>query len=311
MKHLLMLQLFADGGDGGAGASAGSEAGAGEAGTEAKAEKAAPAKPKVVYGKQDPSAESRLPELDQTVTNQSVAERSAAFETMIKGEYKDEFNNRVQQIMDRRFKNADAMKQQLNAQQPIIEMLASRYGVDAADAKALSKALEDDTSFYEEEALERGMSVAQLKEVKRLERANRQMEQELKDREARINADKAYAHWIEEAEKFKEDYGIEFDLEEEVQNKDFLALLASGISLEDAYMAIHHRDVIGNAMATTAAVTRQKMAKDIASRSSRPAENGLSQQAATVVKSDVDSLTKEDRREILRRVSEEGAVIRF
>lgn len=306
MRKIFNIQFFADGGDG-AGASEGTDAAKG-VGAE-KAEKAL-AKPKVVYGKQ-PSDETRLPGLDREVAaDEATEDRSAEFETMIKGEYKDEFDNRVQQIMSKRFKNMDSLKAQVNAAQPILEMLASKYGVDPADTKALAKAIEDDESLYEQEALDRGITVEQLKHVKKLERENAMMAREIQEQENRANGEKLYAKWLDQAEQFKEDYGLDFDLGAECQNPDFLNLLSNGISVEDAYMAIHHKEVIGNAMATTAAVMKQKVASNLAARSGRPSENGLRQQSATVVKSDVHSLTKEDRAEIARRVAA-GEEIRF
>lgn len=307
MNKLFNIQFFADGGDG-AGAGEGSGTGANNVGAE-QAEKAL-AKPKVMYGKQ-PSEETRLPGLDKEVAaDKATEDRSAAFESMIKGEFKDEFDNRVQQIMSKRFKNMDGLKAQVSAAQPIMEMLASKYGVDPADTKALAKAIEDDESLYEQEAMDRGITVEQLKHVKKLERENAMMAKEIQEQENRANGEKLYAKWLDQAEQFKEDYGLDFDLGAECQNPDFLNLLSNGISVEDAYMAIHHKEVIGNAMATTAAVMKQKVASNVASRSGRPSENGLKAQPATVVKSDVHSLTKEDRAEIARRVAA-GELIRF
>ena len=299
------IQLFADGGEG-AGAGAGAE---GSENVGAEQAEGAIAKPRVMYGKQ-PHEESRMPELDKEVSDKASADRSAAFETLIRGEYKDEFDTRVQKILNRRFRNMDAIKERDAATQPIVEALASKYGVDPTDFKALQKAIDEDESFYEQEALEKGLTVRQLKEIKKLERDNQAMAKELKDQEARANGERLYAKWSDEAEKFKYDYGIDFDLAEECKNPDFLNLVGNGISVEDAYMAIHHKEVIGNAMATTAAVMKQKVANHVASRSGRPSENGLKQQSATVVKSDVHSFTKEDRAEIARRVAA-GEVIRL
>lgn len=299
MNNLLNIQLFADGGDG-ASAGAGAEGNANNAGAEQAVK--TPAKSKVVYGKQ-PHEETTLPTINKEITDEESEDRSTAFESMIKGEFKDEFDNRVQQIMSKRFKNMDSLEAQVNETKPVIEMLAQKYGVDPADIKALSKAIEDDESFYEQEALDRGITVEQLKHVKKLERENEMLSREIQEQENRANGEKLYADWLDQAERFKEDYGLDFDLGIECQNPDFLNLLSNGISVEDAYMAIHHKEVIGNAMATTAAVMKQKVASNISSRASRPSENGLKSQPATVVKSDVHSLTKEDRAEIARRVA--------
>lgn len=51
-------------------------------------------------------------------------------------------------------------------------MLAQKYGVDPGDLEKLSSAIEEDDSYYEDEATRRGLTVQQLKEMKRIEREN-------------------------------------------------------------------------------------------------------------------------------------------
>lgn len=308
----LNLQLF-DGGAGGAGAGgAGAGAGAGDGAASAGNDggnaggNEVPVKD-IVYGKQTTRDPSREPET--TVTSNTAEQREAEFEKLIKGEYKDLFDKRVQQNISARFKNQKAMEEQLNASRafdPVREMLAAKYGVDGNDANAILEALEDDTSFYEDEAIERGMSVEQLKQFKKLERENAAFKRSVDEQQQRAQATQRYQQLVQQGEATKQIYPG-FDLNTEANDPNtgmrFRSLLNSGVDVRTAYEVIHMGDIMGGAMRYTAQAIQQKTVNDIRARGMRPTENGASgNAAASVVKSDPRNFTKKDRDEISRRV---------
>lgn len=313
-KIKLNLQMFAEGGGDGAGAATGAEAGS-ENGTSAGAENSAK-KGKgsplsdVVYGKQTASQDS-IADPTPADTASTAKTKSQSFEELIRGEYKDEFNARTQNIINKRFKETKGLQEQLEAMSPIMNMLSEKYGVNANDPAALQKALDDDESFYEQEAMEKGLTVEQLKELKSLQRENEAFKKAEKEAETKRHGDQIYAQWMKEAEDLKAKYGLtNFDFRTEVQNEDFANLLRANVSVESAYKAIHMDDMLGGAMAQTASAVREKMANSIASRNGRPSENATSPSSSQVFKRDVNSLTKADREEISRRVAR-GAIISF
>ena len=162
---------------------------------------------------------------------------------------------------------------------------------------------------YEQEALERGMSVKDLKEFKRMERENADFKAQMKEQEKQENGKKLYAAWMQQAEDAKKVYPS-FDLRAEMNNPKFVDLLRSNIDVRTAYEVLHKDEIIPAAMQFTAQQVESKLAKSIASGASRPSENGMSSQSAAVVKSDVSQLSKADRAEIIRRV-QRGEKIRF
>jgi hypothetical protein len=87
-------------------------------------------------------------------------------------------------------------------------------------------------------------------------------------------------------------------------------MLSAGVGVKAAFQALHHDDIMSGAMHYTAQTIAKKTADNIASRQSRPVEAGLNSQASAQVKTDVSKLTKEDRREIARRVAR-GEMISF
>ena len=302
---LLNLQLFAEG----AGAEGGGTA-EGQGVTEAaalpqtKGEKSNPLAG-VKYGIQEEES-APAAEVPETAT---PVDRNAEFEKLIKGDYKEQYDSRVQDTVQKRLKGQKDIVDKFNALNPTLEMLSKKYGVDAGDIEALNKAIQEDDSYYEQEALEKGMTVQQLKEIKRMERENADLKAQMEETQRQENGKKLYAAWMNQADETKKVYPS-FDLEAEMANPKFLDLLKSNIDVRTAYEVLHKDDIIRGAMQFTAQTVESKLANKIASNGARPSENGMSSQSAAVVKSDVSQLSKADRAEIIRRV-QRGEKIRF
>ena len=294
---LLNLQLFAEGGgDGGTGAEGTTGVSATAAVSQNKGVKSNPLAD-VVYGKQ---AEETTPAAE--VVETPTEDRNAKFEALIKGEYKDLFDQRMQDTVQKRLKSTKETVDKYNELAPTLEALAKKYGVDASDIKALNKAIEDDDSYYEQEALEKGITVEQLKEIRKMEKENSELKRQMEEQNRKENANKLYAQWMEQADKAKQVYPS-FDLRAEMQNPKFVDLLRSNIDVRTAYEVIHKDDIIAGAMQFTAKTVEQKLTNKIIANGARPSENGNSSQGASVTKSDVSTLTKADRAEIARRVA--------
>lgn len=304
---LLNLQLFAEGtgsagtgGDGGTGA----EGAMGETVTAAMSQKkGVKSNPlaNVVYGKQAQAKAEESSPVSEVETN-TTEDRNAKFEELIKGEYKDLYDARMQDTIQKRLKASKETVDKYNALSPTLETLAKKYGVDANNIEALNKAIQEDDSYFEEEALEKGMTVQQLKEIKKMERENAELKKMMDEKQRREQAGKQYAQWMQQAEEAKRIYP-NLNLDTEAKNPQFLRLLNSGVDVATAYKAIHMDELIPAAMQYTAKTVEQKITNKIASNGARPIENGISSQGATVVKSDVSKLTKADRQEIIRRVA--------
>ena len=297
---LINLQLFAEGtgGDGGTGAEGATGVSATAAVSQTKGVKSNPLAD-VKYGVQPTTAEETSP--DAKVKEEPTEDRNSKYEAFIK-EHKDLDDVRIQNIVQKRLKGSKETVEKYEALVPTLELLAKKYGVDATDVKALNEAIEADESFYEEEALERGMSVEQLKEFKKMEK---ELATHKKEKEAQLRkeqADKQYQKWMSESENTKQVYPS-FDLRAELQNEEFANLLRSNVNVRTAYEVIHKDEIIAGAMQFTAKKVEQNLTNKIIAQGSRPSENGNSSQGASVTKSDVSLLTKADRAEIARRVA--------
>ena len=299
---MLSLQLFAEGaGDGGTAQGQGVTAGA--ASQQTKGAKSNPLA-EVKYGIQEEAAPAA--EVQETVAQ---PDPEAEFEKLIKGQYKAQYDARMQDTIQKRLKGTKETVDKYNALQPVLEILAKKHGVDASDIGALQKAIEADDSYFEEEALQKGMSVQQLKEWRDIQRENAELKRQQQEQQTKENANKLYAGWMNQAEETKKVYPG-FDLKAEMNNPKFMELLKSNIDVRTAYEVLHKDDIIRGAMQFTAQTVESKIAKKIAANGARPAENGMSSGSAAVVKSDVSQLSKADRDEIRRRVAR-GEKIRF
>lgn len=265
----------------------------------------------VRYGKQPEDfapAEDAAKKSDTIVEADSSAARTAEFEKLIKGQYKAEFDARTQKIINERFKHTKELEQQAGKVKelaPLLDMLAGKYGVDGSDVSALVKAVTEDDSYYEQEAMDKGLSVEQLKHIKQIERENAAFKRAAQDRERQASADRIYAQWQQQSDTTKQIYPG-FDLQAETGHPEtgqrFLSLLKSGVDVQTAYEVIHKDELITHAMYTTAQAVESKVVNDIRARGLRPQENGGSGSGAFVTKKDPKTFTKKDRDEISRRV---------
>ena len=308
------LQLFAEGGAGGAAGGTGGDGGTAQGQgvtAEAASQQTKGVKnplASVKYGIQEEAAPAA--EVQQTTEQPDL---NAEFEQLIKGKFKDQYDARMQDTIRNRLKGKDSQITELTERQdavtPILEMLGKKYGVDAKDIEALNKAILDDDSYFEEEALQRGISVQQLKEIRKMERENADLRRQMQEKQTKENADKLYSQWLQQEQETKKVYPS-FDLKAEMQNPEFVNLLRNNVNLRTAYEVLHKDDIISGAMQFTAKTVESKIAKKIAAQGARPAENGMSSGSAAVVKSDVSQLSRADRDEIRRRVAR-GEKIRF
>lgn len=239
------------------------------------------------------------------------------WDDLIKGKYKKEYNAAVKDAVNKRFKNQRNLQSQIDSIDPMVRALAQKYGIAAnADGsipiEALTKSVMDDNAMYEQEAFDRGMSVQDLKQMKRLEAEN----QQLRMASARSQEQQEWDEIVSQGEALKNDFP-DFDLDLEMQNEQFGRLLVtmqkSGFPnpVRTAYEAVHRDEIMSGAMRYAVAQTQQKISNSIQSGMRRPNENGNSHQSsASIGAVDPSKLTKEQFNEFKRR-AERGERIVF
>lgn len=243
--------------------------------------------------------------------------QTETFESLIAGKYKKDYEKSLKSAMQKRFKNQKDLQGKIDRIDPIVRLMAQRYniqpGVDGSiSIDDLHNAITNDNSMYEQEAFQRGMSVEDLKQIKKLEMENAH----LKAMNARTAEQKEWDALVAQAEEVRQAYP-EFDMDTEMQNPQFGRLLAtmqkSGFpnAVRTAYEAVHRDEIMGGAMKYAVEQTERKISNSIQSGMRRPSENGITQKsAANVGTVDPSKLTKNQIEELKKR-AERGERITF
>mgnify|MGYP007101839007 CR=1 FL=1 len=291
-----VLDLF-EGGAGAAGAPSGDSGSASAAGMQ-PGDNAAQAAEELTQGDAGPQEEAPAPTLE---------ERTKAYKELVTGEYKDIHTSEMQKIINRRFAETKNLQQQVEGQQAIIDRLASKYGTD--DLQALGDAIDHDTSLWEEEADRAGLTTDQYVKIQALERQNARLIKAQAEQAKAAERQQRIRGWMAESDTMKQQFPG-FDLETELANPRFGAMLQSGVPMKDAYQVMHF-DEIQNLTAQAAAHQAEaNVTANIKAKGSRPTENGLQQQSAFTTKTDVRHLTRQDRAELAER-ARRGETITF
>ena len=216
-----------------------------------------------------------------------------------------DYNREMQAIVQSRLRSAKDAEDKLAKLQPALELLARANNLDPEniDYDALAKAINDDESFYEQKALEMGVSVETAKKIDQQERNTARKERE----NARTLEDQRIQQHVmkleQQGEAMKKVFP-NFDLRKELQNPVFFRMTSPnvGLSVEDAYYAVHRNEIQRAAMQVTAQTVAKKISNDIQAGSRRPNENGTSGQAPSVTTFDYRNASHEQREALKKRI---------
>lgn len=218
-----------------------------------------------------------------------------------------EYNKQMQAVVQSRLKSAKGAEEAMAALTPALELLARQYKIDPTkmDYQALAAAISDDNSLYEDKALEMGVPVEEAKKIDQKE------QQEA--REARTLEQQAIQQHIarleQQGEELKKVFP-NFDLRTELQNPAFARMTAPGkgiMSVEDAYRAVHRKEIEAASMQVIAQRTAEKFSNAIQAGGRRPDEAGTSGQAPSVTTFDYRAASREQREALKQRIRDAAA----
>ena len=267
----------------------------------------------VVYGIQDDAGtvDQSQPATENTTPDPEA--RKAEFEKLISGDYKDLFSERTQDIINKRFKDVKATQKQLDEAKKVLDLIGTRYNIIDGDISKISKAVQEDASLFEIEAMKQGLTVEQLMYQKNIERENQQLKQTQQETAQKQEFAEKIQNWDAQQAQIQKMYpGINWRTEADhpETGQAFWSILNATGNLKYAFDAIHHDQMITSGMYVAAEKSREATVKTIQSRNSRPSENGTSSQPGVIVKSDVNSMSYAD----IKAAAEEakkGKTIRF
>lgn len=243
---------------------------------------------------------------DSTQDAAAVAqETKVSFDELIKGEYKEDYDKAVQKIVRQRFakaeKQAKADQKQLGKMAPIMQALASKYGVDASDIDSIAKYVGEDDAMYEDAALQAGMTVDQYKQYAHVMAENQRLIAERQANEQRRAMNEQVQRWRAEEQQIKTEFP-DFDLDSLIQEESFNRMVQSGVPLRSAYIAMEADNILPAAMSYAAQQGAIKAQATIAQRGARPVEGGMSGQAASKVATDVSKMSDAEIADMAARI---------
>ena len=216
-----------------------------------------------------------------------------------------EYNKQMQAVVQSRLKTAKGAEENLSKLAPALEVLARKYDLDPTkmDYDTLAKKISDDDDYYQDKALEMGVSVETAKKLDQMERNN---EREKAQQERTLQEQKIQQHIVkleQQGEALKKVFP-NFDLRTELQNPAFARMTSPnvGISVEDAYYAVHRNEIQAAAMQVTAQKTAEKISNAIQAGSRRPDESGASSQAPSVNTFNYRNASRDQREALKQRI---------
>lgn len=179
---------------------------------------------------------------------------------------------------------------------------------DPASAVQITESAKGDTDAINRICTLLGMKEADAKGlleglIRKSARAS--LEEKLKARRAK----KSYSSLLSEAEKLSSSIKG-FDIGRELSDRRFGAMIKAGLTVEEAYRALHTEELIETAAKNARLEAFSRAREFLESSSARPAENGADGKAPVKSQRSVESLSGRGIRDILRRV-ENGAKIKF
>ena len=328
MKYFAMdLQLFAEEGDA-AGAATGGEI----TGTAAETETAAPAE--ISAGQELANGQQVSPQVAAAMNRQmkrhpelrkvygAPAQRpqqpnqpegqaaqpegndpEARWDALRRGEFKEQYSRDVQNAVRERFKNQEDLQAKLTGMQPMLDVLMQKTGAESIEE--LQELILDDDSLYEDEAEAMGMPVEAYKNYKKLQEehdaaiAREEQNQQQEFFRSHI------ANLAQQGEELKQMFP-NFDFRTEMENPTFARLTSPevGISVKDAYFAIHHDELAPQMLAYGMQRAQQQMGQTLQAQAARPSEGAMrnTNPAAAEIKLNPRNMTRKEREEIKRQV---------
>ena len=222
-----------------------------------------------------------------------------------------EYNREMQLVVQSRLKTAKGAEETLTKLTPALELLARKYQLDPAniDHEALAEAISRDGAYYEARALEMGVPVETAMKVDQQERTNaretRRQADTMREEMHRAHIAKLY----EQGEAMKAIFP-DFDLRQELKNPAFARMTAPGkglMSVEDAYRAVHRKELEEAAHAATVRQTTEQVTNAVLAGQRRPVEAGVSGQSPSQPQFDYSKASPAEREAFKKRIRDAAA----
>ena len=328
----MLLQLFADGGDGGA--PGGDGAGASETGVTGvdaehqrllelgvpeeklrkRAKRAQVQLPAGAVRTAEPAKQQEAPNPQEqaAAADKPKEEPETGAKRMTWDEIKadPEYSGKMQEMVQARLKNVKQAQTDLDTLTPALQLIAKEYGLDPdkLDYAALAQKVTQDDKFFQDKAMQMGTTPEIARKLDQFDAMQKRQQEEQAKTLQEQRMQQHYQGLLQQGEALKQKYPG-FDLQKELKNPVFARMTAPGVglSVEDAYFSVHRKEIEDAAMQVTAQRTAQQISNAIQAGASRPQENGVASQAPSVTSFNYRNASREQREALKRAIREAGA----
>lgn len=205
----------------------------------------------------------------------AAAGDKVSFDELIKGEYRKDFTDRVNDIVSKRFKSLKRSEERLNF---LSESFAPE--MEKRGAKTLEELIE------KLKGNEKRVSESEIKKDMLLENYKRR------------TVERQYSDWLKESDEVKKMYP-DFDIRRELKNPVFKNGLKLGMDIKALYRAIHFDEISKEIEDRASSLAAHKAA----ALRGRPSEIGSSSPKAVKSAFNVNALTDEEMESIVKRIA--------
>lgn len=214
-----------------------------------------------------------------------------------------EYNREMQKVVKAAKEKLKTSAEGLEKLEPAIQLIAKKYGVDASDYDAVSKAVVDDDAYYEERAMELGVTTDVAKQLDKSEKMMRAAEEQ---QQKFINEQKLMEHigkLNRQAIELQQKYP-DFNLGKELNNPTFARLTAPDLNLplEDAYELVHREEIKENIRQAALKASIQQVSNAVQSNKNRPNDGVSKSSNASVQTFNYQNATKAQREALKARI---------
>ena len=213
----------------------------------------------------DPGQPERADAVRPEAQPQDAAAPRPSWEELMRDPY---YNGKMRAVIQGRLKDAKDSQAQLQTLAPALELLQQRYGTDPGDHAALVDAMQQEHRAGKRQQLQQHLADLSM-----------------------------------QADRLKQVFP-DFDLQQSLRDPVFARLTAPGmgLTLEDAYYALHHRQLQEAAVQMAARQTARAMSNALVSGSHRPQEHGTDPQAGSVAVFDYSKASPQERNDLKNRI---------
>ena len=233
------------------------------------------------------------------------------FEKLIKGKFKNVYQNRVQSLVKDRLSTKDKqisdMKKKENTGNQIFALIANKYNVQPDDLDGLLKAVTEDKDLFAEKALAAGVTTEEARNNFFTQQRTNAQEEELETLRREKAARELDTHLRTIAAETMKEFP-NFNLEEEFQNPSFRTALdfiaqqkneqneKTGrndeiYDLTTAYKMAHFDELQKDLVKRSSSAAISAAAQSIQSGARRPTENAVKKSGTTTQRKSVEDMS--------------------